>query len=401
MWEHDAVPYFNVRPYDEAQRALIRTTAATAARDNSCPSCRRVPAAAAEAKPVRAGRTTQEPQPRCDQRAHRPRELSAPLFLAGERPRRLIRERAPFGLKMDGKSEAQMLATVRAYARNASQPLRCHFSSCAVVGSAGSLRGARLGSAIDAHEAVFRVNAAPTAGHEDDVGHRTTWRVHNSEKPWFMASLNTPELQVAVCHTAWIGACQHQAFNGAWSQNATLVNPVFFSQLWTLLGRPRGKKAPSTGLLALALALGACESVSTFGFSTADEPKRTCARHCKRSKRPAVHAPGAAQPPPCLCLRALSRLQAAGALTVQPTATIRPSPPPTTTDWECPRWAEHELYHDPGHPFHDWAAEATIRQQWSDAGLLTDGVAIAAAATAAAQAAVDPHAPQPPSYFEV
>jgi len=242
-----------------------------------------------------------------------------------------------------------MLATVRAYARNASQPLRCHFSSCAVVGSAGSLRGARLGSAIDAHEAVFRVNAAPTAGHEDDVGHRTTWRVHNSEKPWFMASLNTPELQVAVCHTAWIGACQHQAFNGAWSQNATLVNPVFFSQLWTLLGRPRGKKAPSTGLLALALALGACESVSTFGFSTADEPKRTCARHY----------------------------------------------------WECPRWAEHELYHDPGHPFHDWAAEATIRQQWSDAGLLTDGVAIAAAATAAAQAAVDPHVPQPPSYFEV
>ena len=36
------------------------------------------------------------------------------------------------------------------------------------------------------------------------------------------------------------------------------VNPVFYSELWTLLGRPKDKQAPSTGLLAITLALGVC-----------------------------------------------------------------------------------------------------------------------------------------------
>ena len=44
-----------------------------------------------------------------------------------------------------------MLATLRRYLRNVSQPLRCHFATCAVVGSAGGLRGGKAGSTIDAH----------------------------------------------------------------------------------------------------------------------------------------------------------------------------------------------------------------------------------------------------------
>ena len=68
------------------------------------------------------------------------------------------------------------------------------------MGSAGKLRGGGLGAAIDAHEMVVRLNAAPTAGFEEHVGGRTTWRVHNSEKPYFMASLNHRELQLVVCH---------------------------------------------------------------------------------------------------------------------------------------------------------------------------------------------------------
>ena len=47
-------------------------------------------------------------------------------------------------------------------------------SSCAVVGnSGGALRGRGHGASIDGHDAVFRVNNAPTAGFERDVGAKT------------------------------------------------------------------------------------------------------------------------------------------------------------------------------------------------------------------------------------
>ena len=169
-------------------------------------------------------------------------ELSAPLFIASERARRLASAKAPFGLMMGGKSEAEMVARIRKYRRNSSIPLRCRFATCAVVGSSGALRGARLGGAIDAHDAVIRINAAPTYRHEVAVGARTTWRIHNSEKPYMMAASGLPELQVNVCHMAWIGSCQHQAFSGAFASTLAYVNPRFYSQLFSLLGRPRDKQ---------------------------------------------------------------------------------------------------------------------------------------------------------------
>ena len=45
------------------------------------------------------------------------------------------------------------------------------FNSCAVVGSSGSLLlGQPRGALIDQHDAVFRVNYAPTRGYEEYVG---------------------------------------------------------------------------------------------------------------------------------------------------------------------------------------------------------------------------------------
>ena len=79
---------------------------------------------------------------------------------------------------MSGRTEVDSLRLLRTYMANLSQPLACKYASCAVVGSAGKLRGAAFGKAIDAHEAVIRVNAAPVRGFESAVGSRTTWRVH-------------------------------------------------------------------------------------------------------------------------------------------------------------------------------------------------------------------------------
>ena len=193
------------------------------------------------------------------------------------------------------------------------------------------MRHGALGAAIDAHDAVIRMNAAPTVGFEREVGARTTWRIHNSEKPWFMASLDVPELQLVICHTAWIGACQHQAFSGAYSERAAIINPVLYGQLWGLLGQPRGKQTPSTGLLALALALGTCDSVSVYGFSAEGEALE-CAHHY----------------------------------------------------WDCPAWSKHFDYLDSKHKFHDWLGEAQLRKKWLERGVIVDGASYGGGAAGAA-----------------
>ncbi|KAL0961633.1 hypothetical protein UPYG_G00353610 [Umbra pygmaea] len=51
---------------------------------------------------------------------------------------------------------------------------------CAVVASGGILNGSRMGKAIDAHDYVFRVNAAVTKGYEEDVGNRTSVYIHSA-----------------------------------------------------------------------------------------------------------------------------------------------------------------------------------------------------------------------------
>ncbi|NXS52702.1 SIA7D sialyltransferase, partial [Brachypteracias leptosomus] len=48
---------------------------------------------------------------------------------------------------------------------------------CAIVSSSGQMLGSRLGQAIDKQECVLRMNHAPTAGYEEDVGTRSTIRV--------------------------------------------------------------------------------------------------------------------------------------------------------------------------------------------------------------------------------
>ena len=112
---------------------------------------------------------------------------------------------------------------------------------------------------------------------------------------------------------------QHQAFSGAYRSSVAYVNPVFYSQLWEVLGRPKDKIAPSTGMLAIAMALSSCGRVSLYGFGRAGASTRC--RHY----------------------------------------------------WECPRYEDESRYYDPLHTFHDWLAEERLRALWQDAGLVDDG----------------------------
>lgn len=56
---------------------------------------------------------------------------------------------------------------------------RFRYRSCAVVGNSGRLLHARHGAEIDAHNAVFRINYAPTVGFEEYVGNKTSFDVCN------------------------------------------------------------------------------------------------------------------------------------------------------------------------------------------------------------------------------
>jgi len=86
--------------------------------------------------------------------------------------------------------------------------------------------------------------------------------------------------------------------------------------LWSLLGRPEHKQSPSTGILAITLALGVCGRVSIYGFGQSGD-----ASECRHY-------------------------------------------------WECPRWGK---YYDPKHTFHDWLAEERVRGLWLEAGLVDNG----------------------------
>ena len=99
-----------VHPKGPTEIELLRSTAKTAARDFSCPACLHAKLAWVHdtEEPRRAGITADGrlPQPACGGVTVM-KELNAPLFMAAERPRRLLAEKAPFGLYMGGKSEVQ------------------------------------------------------------------------------------------------------------------------------------------------------------------------------------------------------------------------------------------------------------------------------------------------------
>jgi len=70
------------------------------------------------------------------------------------------------------------------------------FRTCALVGNAGGLLFARRGAAIDAHEAILRINQGPVQGYEPWVGSRTTLRLLNKKWVSVYADKNEGQAQI-------------------------------------------------------------------------------------------------------------------------------------------------------------------------------------------------------------
>ncbi|KAG8461889.1 hypothetical protein KFE25_013908 [Diacronema lutheri] len=168
-------------------------------------------------------------------------------------------------------------------------PPSAPLARCALVSSDNSLRGARCGDAIDAHDGVIRINLPTLRGFERDVGNRTTHIVvnHMIVREMMNGSRVVPGKPPRTLATAGLPVLMYRAdwpnrlkrLPAAWARMDTSslwVPPTdderalrqWFDGALRPQLRPGARvPAPTKGLLALGFALSLCRSVSLFGFS--------------------------------------------------------------------------------------------------------------------------------------
>lgn len=137
-------------------------------------------------------------------------------------------------------------------------------SSCAIVGSSRNLLNGNLGTIIDKHDVVIRINRAPTEGYESDVGSKTSIRFQNQFREAFIPSERVPAI-VAYCYSnsndcLWLKDFLRSSIDSEDTQSISLIHPVFLKHINQIMPKP------STGLIAIITAIHLCESVNVFGF---------------------------------------------------------------------------------------------------------------------------------------
>nr|XP_061808542.1 CMP-N-acetylneuraminate-beta-galactosamide-alpha-2,3-sialyltransferase 1-like [Nerophis lumbriciformis] len=154
-------------------------------------------------------------------------------------------------------------------------PERCR--TCAVVGNSGNLKGSRYGGLIDSNQFVIRMNQAPTAGFEEDVGARTTHHLMYPESAidldnatiLVLIPFKTLDLQwmISALTTGTIKYTYAPVMSKikANKDKVLIYNPTFFKYVYESWLEGHGRY-PSTGFLSLLFAIHICDEVSVFGF---------------------------------------------------------------------------------------------------------------------------------------
>ncbi|KAM4827854.1 CMP-N-acetylneuraminate-beta-galactosamide-alpha-2,3-sialyltransferase 4 isoform 1-T1 [Thomomys bottae] len=199
----------------------------------------------------------------------------------------------PYGTKGSEDLLLRVLAITSYSVPESIQSLKCR--RCVVVGNGHRLKNSSLGEAINKYDVVIRLNNAPVSGYEGDVGSKTTMRLFYPESAHFDPKVeNNPDtLLVLVAFKAmdfhWIETIlsdKKRVRKGFWKQppliwdvnpkQVRILNPFFMEiaadKLLSLpLHQPRKiKQKPTTGLLAITLALHLCDLVHIAGFGYPD-----------------------------------------------------------------------------------------------------------------------------------
>ncbi|CDQ83346.1 unnamed protein product [Oncorhynchus mykiss] len=149
-------------------------------------------------------------------------------------------------------------------------PERCR--TCAVVGNSGNLKGSHYGALIDSNDVIIRMNMAPTFSYEEDVGSRTTHQVMYPESAidldnttrFLLIPFKTLDLQWlpgAITNGSNITyASCHLLSDNIKSDSVLVLNPAFMKYVHQVWLDYQGKY-PSTGFMALILAIHICDEV--------------------------------------------------------------------------------------------------------------------------------------------
>ncbi|XP_048367975.1 CMP-N-acetylneuraminate-beta-galactosamide-alpha-2,3-sialyltransferase 4 isoform X2 [Sphaerodactylus townsendi] len=203
----------------------------------------------------------------------------------------------PYGTKGSEDILLRVLAITSYSMPESIQSMKCR--RCAVVGNGHRLRNSSMGNTINKYDVVIRLNNAPVHGYEHDVGSKTTMRLFYPESAHFNPKTdNNPNtLLVLVAFKPmdfqWMETILHdkkRIRKGFWKQppliwdanpeQIRILNPYFMEiTAAKLLKLPmknlrKIKQKPTTGLVAITLALHFCDVVHIAGFGYPDSSNK-------------------------------------------------------------------------------------------------------------------------------
>ncbi|XP_076138219.1 CMP-N-acetylneuraminate-beta-galactosamide-alpha-2,3-sialyltransferase 4 isoform X4 [Alosa pseudoharengus] len=151
----------------------------------------------------------------------------------------------PYGIK----GSESLLLKILAVTANCKMPasienLDCR--TCAVIGNGFAIKNSSLGAAINKYDVVIRLNDAPVRGYEHDVGNKTTLRLFYPESAVYNPSLqNNPDTLLVLVPFK--------------QQDLRWLKEILYDE-------KRKPVHPTTGILAVFIALNYCDVVHIAGF---------------------------------------------------------------------------------------------------------------------------------------
>ncbi|KAG3273555.1 ST3 beta-galactoside alpha-2,3-sialyltransferase 1, transcript variant X1 [Ictidomys tridecemlineatus] len=148
---------------------------------------------------------------------------------------------------------------------------------CAVVGNSGNLKESSYGPEIDSHDFVLRMNKAPTAGFEADVGSKTTHHLVYPESFRELAeNVSMVLVPFKITDLQWVvsakttGTISHTYVpvpsKIKVKQDKILVyHPAFIKYVFDSWLQGHGRY-PSTGILSVIFSMHICDEVDLYGF---------------------------------------------------------------------------------------------------------------------------------------